>query len=328
MGRPLAKLTDQERRIIACIQAKPEAPLTEISRSTRCRLHTVRYCHGRFLDEGLIRTVPFIDFGLLGFTEYAIFFTLTSLKNSARERLLRYLIDSPYVAIVDELGGEYQYMFSMYCKQIGEVVQFLDELSRSFGSIFNEKCISIRVMLREYGAKYLGVRQFKPRVLSWAGSGGSAAIDDTDYGILKELTLNPAGARRDVAQSVGVALSTVDYRVRRLSEQGVIKGFSCRVAARALGLYVFRLLVSIKGLTSALRRALSAYCQEHMNVRILIECIGSWDYELIVEVQTPEEISTLSRGLYENFGDYIGKVSILPSLQILKAQTYPVPPRK
>src|SRR5690349_17484622 len=60
--------------------------------------------------------------------------------------------------------------------------------------------------------------------------------DDTDRAIIGALTEDGRLSYTDLAERVGLSVSAVHQRVRRLEQRGIIKGYTARVDHEALGL--------------------------------------------------------------------------------------------
>ncbi len=61
-------------------------------------------------------------------------------------------------------------------------------------------------------------------------------MEDTDRAIVRELTQDGRLSYTDLAERVGLSVSAVHQRVRRLEQRGVIQGYTARVDHVALGL--------------------------------------------------------------------------------------------
>ena len=61
-------------------------------------------------------------------------------------------------------------------------------------------------------------------------------MEDTDRAIVRALTDDGRLSYTDLAERVGLSVSAVHQRVRRLEQRGVIKGYTARIDYDALGL--------------------------------------------------------------------------------------------
>jgi Lrp/AsnC family leucine-responsive transcriptional regulator len=61
-------------------------------------------------------------------------------------------------------------------------------------------------------------------------------VEPTDQAIVAALTSDGRLSYTDLAEKVGLSVSAVHQRVRRLEQRGVIKGYAARVSHEAVGL--------------------------------------------------------------------------------------------
>jgi Lrp/AsnC family leucine-responsive transcriptional regulator len=61
-------------------------------------------------------------------------------------------------------------------------------------------------------------------------------LDDTDLQILDLLQTNARETQVEIAKAVGLAPSAVQERIRKLEARGTLRGFTCSIEPRALGL--------------------------------------------------------------------------------------------
>lgn len=61
-------------------------------------------------------------------------------------------------------------------------------------------------------------------------------MEDTDRAIVRALTDDGRLSYTDLAERVGLSVSAVHQRVRRLEQRGIIKGYTARIDHEALGL--------------------------------------------------------------------------------------------
>ena len=64
------------------------------------------------------------------------------------------------------------------------------------------------------------------------------ALSDTDIGILEILQADGRASFSSIARELGIAESTVRYRVEKLKESGVITGFQAHLNPRRIGLSI------------------------------------------------------------------------------------------
>lgn len=62
-----------------------------------------------------------------------------------------------------------------------------------------------------------------------------ASIDETDRGILEYLQKNARLTNKQIAKYLGLPKSTVQYRIKRLEAEGIIKGYRAQIDVKRIG---------------------------------------------------------------------------------------------
>jgi DNA-binding Lrp family transcriptional regulator len=186
-----------------------------------------------------------------------------------------------------------------------------------------EKAVAGRMALHFFGNKYLAPHTKPSRFLSYAATRERENIDMTDHRILCALMNFPQSTWRETARRLVMPFSTFEHRMRRLKEKGLIVGSYYHFSPAALGLQSFLLLVCFKGLGHKTKAAFLDYCRLHPDVVLLIEAVGSWDFEVAIDVADTRHTIEIVQGLHEHFGANIVSCKILPSFNYSKVREYP-----
>lgn len=317
------KLSEKERNILLCSQLDAKAPTSLIRSKTGYRDHSIRYALQRALERDLLKRRCFVNLCRFGFTQYEIYFSLSSEKKYSRDEVLEIFLNSEKISWVGELGGEYRYGLNICVRNICEVADFFNHLSQKFGLLFQEKAVAARLSLRYFGNKYLSKEKFHDSYLSYEATERTSEFDETDHRILTGLMEVDHSSHRDLARKTGLPFSTLEYRIKRLELNKIICGYYYQINSQLLGVQSFLLLVNVKGFTEKMRKRFVLFCKEHPNIVVLIEAIGNWDFELEVEVEDSREIRTLTQELHDSFGTYIQSIKVLPSFGYPKVREYP-----
>lgn len=107
-------------------------------------------------------------------------------------------------------------------------------------------------------------------------------LDATDQGLLSMLRDNARTSVVDLAKRLGVSRATVQNRMRRLEDDGVIDGYTVSIGAE-IAKPAVRALMSIR-VQSADEAKVIAKLRGNPNVSAVHHTTGRWD--LIAEIQT------------------------------------------
>jgi Lrp/AsnC family leucine-responsive transcriptional regulator len=123
-------------------------------------------------------------------------------------------------------------------------------------------------------------------------------LESIDRAIARELADDGRCSFTDLAERVGLSVSAVHQRVRRLEQRGVIKGYNARLDAEAVGLP----LTAFISLTPTDPGAPDDYPQRLESIREIESCYsvaGDYSYVLLVRVGSPVLLEDLLRRIRE-----------------------------
>ena len=126
-------------------------------------------------------------------------------------------------------------------------------------------------------------------------------LDDRDIAILGALQDDARATYADVGAKVGLSASTVHERVRKLEQQGVIRGYRAVLDPEAVGLLVTA-LIAVTPLDPQQPDDLPARVHEFPEVEDCYSVAGEFNYVLKVRTRTTGDLEDLIRRLREKGG--------------------------
>ncbi len=123
----------------------------------------------------------------------------------------------------------------------------------------------------------------------------SVQLDEVDKAILKELISNARLSFREIARRVGVSTATVANKVRRMEEEGVIKGYTTIVDTEKLGYDVVALIevVISKGKVTDIEEEVA----KMPNVQAVYDVTGQSDAIIVARFKSRAELSKFVKKL-------------------------------
>jgi Lrp/AsnC family transcriptional regulator, leucine-responsive regulatory protein len=123
-------------------------------------------------------------------------------------------------------------------------------------------------------------------------------LEPIDQAIVRELASDGRCSFTDLAERVGLSVSAVHQRVRRLEHRAVIRGYAARLDTEAVGLP----LTALISLTPIDPAAPDDYPQRLEHIREIESCYsvaGEESYVLLVRVTAPVALEDLLRRIRE-----------------------------
>lgn len=124
-------------------------------------------------------------------------------------------------------------------------------------------------------------------------------LEPIDAAIVRVLASDGRCSFTDLAERVGLSVSAVHQRVRRLEQRGVVRGYSARLDAEAIGLP----LTALISLTPIDPAAPDDYPQRLEHIPEIESCYsvaGEESYVLLVRVAGPSALEDLLRKIRES----------------------------
>lgn len=120
-------------------------------------------------------------------------------------------------------------------------------------------------------------------------------IDQTDVKILKTLLSDARLSNRQIAKKVGVSTATVISKIRRMEQEGIIKGYTAILDQERLGyeLTVITEITVSKGKLLEIEREIA----KMPNVCAVYDVTGLTDAMVIAKFKNRKELSDFTKGL-------------------------------
>jgi Lrp/AsnC family leucine-responsive transcriptional regulator len=118
--------------------------------------------------------------------------------------------------------------------------------------------------------------------------------DETDARIVRAVSLDPRGTLADLSAAVGLSVSAVQARVRKLEARGVIAGYRAVVDPEAVG-RPLAAFIEITPLDPAQPDNAPELLEHLDEIEACHSIAGAASYMLFVRVATPRHLETLVR---------------------------------
>ncbi len=316
------QLTQREREILAVCGLQADLPARVIAQRAGCSEQTVRMVLRGLLDRKLIEPRNYLDVFQLGLSSYVLLFSLRSQDVSERRSIIDKLSALTGVAWFAEVGGDYEYVMNVCHGDIHRLISVLDRVGQDFGEVFSKKIVAQHFSYCDYSYGFLTNER---NVIDYVGTSwypARSVLDELDHSILRELAAYPL-ANKAVCKKLGLALTTLQYRIERLRRAGILKRAIFLINHSALGYSSALLLVYANASSKRLREQLHDFCVHHPHVITLAQSVGSWDYEISALARSPEDLRNLRDDLTRQFSGQFAMISSLPLYRILKWNQYP-----
>jgi DNA-binding Lrp family transcriptional regulator len=132
-------------------------------------------------------------------------------------------------------------------------------------------------------------------------------IDSLDRKILHQLDLNSRRHVSDIAKAVRSSRHVVDYRIKKLLNDGYAKSFSAFIDPTRFGLTSWKVYLQLKGTNSTIEKEMVSFLESLSNVWWVVKCAGAYDLLYSVLAKDSYELNKVLYEFHDKFGQFIHK---------------------
>ncbi len=316
-------ISKSEAKVFGAAQLQANASAKKISQESGIAEHSVRYVLKKYIDSGILVPRAVLNPERLGYTVYVLLFSVTYESSVAEQQLRQALVDSELTVSVFDLGGDYHYGAVMYAQEITEIYDFVSSLAGLAGVTLIDKSLALRISTTLLRRRYLTSEASAVEEISFGQRGAVFRIDELDHLILKGITHSQHSSRRALARSINVPHSTVESRIHRLEEAGVIVGYAYGIRSTQFGMEASRVLIRAKGDPKLLWEQIRNLGRKHPHVVQVTRMLGGFDFDILLETFDPKQVVEITREIHEALGPEVVAAKSLPVYGYLKFDEYP-----
>ena len=132
-------------------------------------------------------------------------------------------------------------------------------------------------------------------------------LDLKDRKLLYELDCDSRQTVQQLSKKIGLSKDAVNYRINRLSQEGIIKSFNAVIDTGKLGFLSFRLLLKFYNLSPEKEKEILVFLLENKNLVWLVQAEGNWDINTWFLYKSVAEMNTFWKELLDKYNNYISK---------------------
>lgn len=135
-------------------------------------------------------------------------------------------------------------------------------------------------------------------------------LDLKDRKILYQLDLNCRQSNAQIGKKVGLSRKVVEYRIKRMEEEGIIKNYWTAINAFRLGYEVFRIYINYQNITPKIENEIIDYFTNCKNIWAVISSKGVIDLTVILWMKNNYEFFKFWNKTQEQYESYMSQVNI------------------
>ena len=130
-------------------------------------------------------------------------------------------------------------------------------------------------------------------------------ITALDKKIIYELFKNGRASNSAIAKKVLSSKEVVGYRLKRMSEKGILKNVAPIIDYSKLGYHTYRVQLKLHSITPTMEDELLTKCMQIPHISWIVDLSGPWELVLLFLCKNPNEFARSLKHTYNLFGEYI-----------------------
>jgi len=311
------KLDNLDRHLLYLLDQNSRAPPSELAHMLGRSRETIEYRIRNLVRRGVVRSfVVVLDLAKLGLVNYAVYLKLNNLDTSKHELFINEMSRRGHVIWLASLGGRFDFVIEMPARSPFEFDSRISDLLEDYSADISDHHVAPWISQYTLGKKYLWPEQAankppKPVSVQSHISERPYGLDDLDRKILQCLANDARISLAELGRRIRVPPTTVSFRLKQLERSGIITGYTTFQRAQTYGYTRFKALISSRNFTRKDEIGLLAFCSLHPNIYFCGKTIGSWDFEIEVEVPGPQEYQRFLVDFRSRFDDIINNLESL-----------------
>jgi len=320
----MVKIDLKDRKILYEIDLNCRQSNTQIGKKVGLKKDVVSYRIKKMEDEGIINNYwTFIDTFRLGYNVFRLYINFQYVTSDVKKEIIQYFVDYPNSWVVFSAKSPMDLVVVVWVKDIYDFYQFWEKTLDKYEYYFSEHHTSIYCGAVVYKKSFLlpELTDSDRKISEMKCGGKQVEIDETDYNLLNELSVNGRAPLIDLAEKLGCSSQSVNYRLKNLVNTGVIKGFRVDLDLSSLGLQHYKVDIYLKD--HNLKKPILKYLENKHYIEYMNFTLGWADIEPEFVVKNFDELLKILDEINNKFSGAIKKQSFFITEKLYKLRCMP-----
>ena len=300
------KIDKIDRKILTAIELDARIPISELARKARTSRTVAEYRLRQFEKNGVIRGYYcLLDPSRFGLTVWKLWISLHTKSQDEKNKFFDHIKKHPRVWWYGECAGVYDAVICVLAKTPHEFNNFFNTLQDKYGSLIRDSAILMNVSFEYHTRGYLTDTQSRLIESSFQEKPIAKEISDDAIKMLKFLSLNSRISLSDISQKTKRNVKTIKKTIQELKKSGIIVYFRPSIDAAKLGYEYYKVLLYLHNPRGGVLPSIVYWCRLQKNITAVISCVGPWQMELEIEIDSFKNLCKILTEMKDKFPDTI-----------------------
>ncbi|MFH1224599.1 MAG: Lrp/AsnC family transcriptional regulator [Candidatus Diapherotrites archaeon] len=314
-------LDSRDRKIMYELDVNARQSSAQIAKKLRLDKAVVNYRIKKLLDaEVILGFYTIIDTTKLGYEGYRLYLKFQNLDAKKEGEITSFIVKSPLTWWVGSIDGNWDMGVLLWVRNVYELKKFWCEFMEKYGEYVQDEVISVYANLYHFSYAFIYPGKVAEPAMQEVGSAEKVQATENEEKVLRVLAENARMPTVEIAEKTGLTPMVVKYAIKKMSENGVIKGFRVMFNLGLLNYTYYKVDVNISDFSRY--SALFDFARAQPNVIYIDRTIGAGDLEMNLLVETHEQFHDIMRELKAKFPGVVRDYSYMIYSKIHKIAYY------
>ena len=306
------QLDKADRKILSAIELYARIPISELARKTRTSRTVAEYRLKQLEKRGIIRGYYcLLDPSKFGLTVWKLWVSLRPTSSEERKQFFSYVQMHPQVWWYAECAGIYDAVICVLAKTPHEFNTFFNMLQDRYGKMITDSAVLINVSFEYHTRGFLLDVPSKLIESAFQERPSIKMLANDSLEILGLLSLNSRSGYAELSKKTKKNAKTIKKMIQELKKSGVIVYFRPSIDITKIGYENYKVLLYLHNPRGGIIPSVVHWCREQKNITAIIFCVGPWQLELEVEIDSFKNLCTMLTKLKDKFPDIIKNYEVL-----------------
>jgi len=303
----------KDKKILYELEKNSRQSFSQIGKRVGLHRNNVIYKVNNLIKNGIIRDFyTVIDSYALGYTFYRFYINFQDINPEIKKEIINYFVMYSYTTDVHETDGQYDLIVIIAVNNVRNFYNFWQKTLIQYGNYFEKQLFSIYCSEKHYDYNFLvddnkkfQIKNYKIKKSYLFSSIKKNDIDYIDVNILRSIAPNARKKIIEISKELNISTVTVQKRINRLKELGIIHGFTIGINFPSIGYKIFKVDINLKN--KKIIYSIIRYLESNPNLIGLLHAVGYEDLELMFILQNSGELHDIMEDILIKFPEGIKK---------------------
>lgn len=301
------KIDKRDQKILAELENNARQSYNVIGKKRGTSKEVVNYRVEKLIELGVIKRFhTIINYFKLGIIKFKLYLRLTNANEAERERIGQYFNKHPKTEWVAQTTGKWDLIVGFLVSNINEFDDEVQKALNIYSPYIQQKAVTTTLHLIHQKRGFLSkINTQHTETVYHTSKDSKEAIDEKDEKILKILANNARLPITAIAKMANTTSRIVHYRIQELEKRGIILSYRTHLEPRTMGRLFCKVFFYLQNTTTKRLTTFMTYVSDLPEAVWPQRVMGTWDFELDLEMENYDKLQEIIRDLKAKFPDII-----------------------